>query len=79
MKIFLICCEMLVKEIDGIVFCLMGVGVSVLCEGLVFDDIDMFDCCVVYVECVVDCLCKKFGIVVVICGIVYEGLGKLVE
>jgi DNA polymerase-4 len=75
-KIFAVSREMLVKEIDGTAFRLMGTGVSALKPGSAADDTDMLDRRAAHAERAIDDLRKKFGNAAVIRGIAYEGPGK---
>jgi DNA polymerase-4 len=75
-KIFATCREMLVKEIDGTAFRLMGAGVSALRPGSQADDTDMLDRRSAHAERAMDDLRKKYGSAAVIRGIAYEGPGK---
>jgi DNA polymerase-4 len=75
-KIFAVSREMLVKEIDGTAFRLMGTGVSALRPGSQADDSDMLDRRSAHAERAIDDLRKKFGNAAVIRGIAYEGPGK---
>jgi DNA polymerase-4 len=75
-KIFAIAREMLVKEIDGTAFRLLGVGVSALCPGAQADDTDMLDRRSAHAERAMDDLRKKFGSTAVIRGIAYDGPEK---
>src|SRR6476469_4614580 len=75
-KIFAISREMLVKEIDGTAFRLMGTGVSALRPGSQADDSDMLDRRSAHAERAMDDLRKKFGNAAVIRGIAYEGPEK---
>src|SRR4029078_6179783 len=72
-KIFAVSREMLVKEIDGTAFRLMGTGVSALREGSQADDSDMLHRPSAPAERAIDDLRKKFGNAAVIRGIAYEG------
>jgi DNA polymerase-4 len=72
-KIFAVVREMLVKEIDGTAFRLMGAGVSALRPGSQADDSDMLDRRAAHAERAMDNLRKKFGQAAVIRGIAYEG------
>ncbi len=72
-KIFAICREMLVKEIDGTAFRLIGAGVSALRDGSQAEDSDMLDRRAAHAERAIDGLRKKFGQAVVIRGIAYDG------
>ncbi len=78
-KIFAICREMLLKEIDGTAFRLMGAGVSALREGSPEDDTDMLDRRAAHAERAMDNLRKKFGSAAVIRGIAYDGPEKAQE
>jgi len=75
-KIFAVSREMLVKEIDGTAFRLMGTGVSALRPGSQADDSDMLDRRAAHAERAMDNLRKKFGQAAVIRGIAYEGPEK---
>ena len=75
-KIFAITREMLMKEIDGTAFRLLGAGVSALCPGAQADDTDMLDRRSAHAERAMDDLRKKFGSTAVIRGIAYEGPEK---
>ncbi|WP_375789640.1 DNA polymerase IV [Bradyrhizobium sp. Pha-3] len=75
-KIFAVTREMLVKEIDGTAFRLMGAGVSALRPGSQANDSDMLDRRSAHAERAIDNLRKKFGNAAVIRGIAYEGPGK---
>jgi len=72
-KIFAVSREMLLKEIDGTAFRLMGTGVSALRPGSQADDSDMLDRRSAHAERAIDGLRKKFGSAAVIRGIAYEG------
>ncbi len=72
-KIFAVSREMLVKEIDGTAFRLMGTGVSALKPGSAADDTDMLDRRAAHAERAIDDLRKKFGNAAVIRGIAYDG------
>ncbi|WP_342728644.1 DNA polymerase IV [Bradyrhizobium sp. B097] len=78
-KIFAVTREMLVKEIDGTAFRLMGAGVSALRPGAQANDSDMLDRRSAHAERAIDNLRKKFGNAAVIRGIAYEGPGKPAE
>ncbi len=78
-KIFAVSREMLVKEIDGTAFRLMGTGVSALRPGAQANDADMLDRRSAHAERAMDDLRKKFGNAAVIRGIAYEGPAKPVE
>jgi DNA polymerase-4 len=67
---------MLVKEIDGTAFRLMGTGVSALRAGSQADDSDMLDRRSADAERAMDDLRKKFGNAAVIRGIAYKGPEK---
>ena len=75
-KIFAVSREMLVKEIDGTAFRLMGTGVSALRPGSQADDTDMLDRRSAHAERAIDDLRKKFGQAAVIRGIAYDGPEK---
>jgi len=75
-KIFAVSREMLLKEIDGTAFRLMGAGVSALHPGSVAPDTDMLDRRSAHAERAIDDLRKKFGQAAVIRGIAYEGPEK---
>jgi DNA polymerase-4 len=75
-KIFATSREMLVKEIDGTAFRLMGTGVSALRPGSQADDTDMLDRRSTHAERAMDDLRKKFGSAAVIRGIAYDGPEK---
>jgi DNA polymerase-4 len=75
-KIFATSREMLVKEIDGTAFRLMGTGVSALRPGSVADDTDMLDSRSAHAERAMDDLRRKFGSAAVIKGIAYDGPEK---
>ena len=75
-KIFAVSREMLLKEIDGTAFRLMGTGVSALKPGSAADDSDMLDRRSVHAERAMDGLRKKFGNAAVIRGIAYDGPEK---
>jgi DNA polymerase IV len=75
-KIFATSREMLVKEIDGTAFRLMGAGVSALQPGSPADDTDMLDRRSAHAERAMDDLRKKFGSAAVMRGIAYEGPEK---
>ncbi len=75
-KIFAVSREMLVKEIDGTAFRLMGTGVSALHPDSQADDSDMLDRRAAHAERAMDNLRKKFGQAAVIRGIAYEGPEK---
>jgi DNA polymerase-4 len=70
---------MLVKEIDGTAFRLMGTGVSALKPGSAADDTDMLDRRAAHAERAIDDLRKKFGNAAVIRGIAYDGPEKAEE
>jgi DNA polymerase-4 len=72
-KIFAVSREMLLKEIDGTAFRLMGTGVSALKPGSAADDTDMLDRRAAHAERAIDDLRKKFGNAAVIRGIAYDG------
>ena len=72
-KIFSVSREMLVKEIDGTAFRLMGAGVSALRPGSQAHDTDMLDRRSADAERAIDDLRKKFGNAAVIRGIAYDG------
>ena len=78
-KIFAVSREMLVKEIDGTAFRLMGTGVSALKPGSAADDTDMLDRRAAHAERAIDDLRKKFGNAAVIRGIAYDGPEKAEE
>jgi len=78
-KIFAVSREMLVKEIDGTAFRLMGTGVSALRPGSQADDNDMLDRRSAHAERAIDGLRKKFGSTAVIRGIAYDGPEKEAE
>ncbi len=78
-KIFAVSREMLVREIDGTAFRLMGAGVSALHPGTVGPDTDMLDRRFAHAERAIDDLRKKFGQAAVIRGIAYEGPEKEAE
>jgi DNA polymerase-4 len=67
---------MLVKEIDGTAFRLMGTGVSALRPGSQADDTDMLDRRSTHAERAMDDLRKKYGSAAIIKGIAYEGPEK---
>jgi DNA polymerase-4 len=67
---------MLIKEIDGTAFRLMGTGVSALRAGSATDDTDMLDRRAAHAERAIDDLRKKFGQAAVIRGIAYDGPEK---
>jgi DNA polymerase-4 len=75
-KIFATSREMLVKEIDGTAFRLMGTGVSALRPGSQADDTDMLDRRSTHAERAMDDLRKKYGSAAIIKGIAYEGPEK---
>jgi DNA polymerase-4 len=75
-KIFAICRDMLVKEIDGTAFRLMGAGVSALAPGSSAGDTDMLDRRAAHAERAIDDLRRKFGQTAVIRGIAYDGPEK---
>jgi len=75
-KIFAVSREMLLKEIDGTAFRLMGTGVSALRAGSATDDTDMLDRRAAHAERAIDDLRKKFGQAAVIRGIAYDGPEK---
>jgi DNA polymerase-4 len=75
-KIFAICRDMLVKEIDGTAFRLMGAGVSALAPGSTAGDTDMLDRRAAHAERAIDDLRRKFGQTAVIRGIAYDGPEK---
>jgi DNA polymerase-4 len=72
-KIFTIVRDMLMKEIDGTAFRLMGAGVSALRPGSQADDTDMLDRRSAHAERAMDDLRKKFGNTAIIRGIAYDG------
>jgi DNA polymerase-4 len=78
-KIFAVSREMLLKEIDGTAFRLMGTGVSALKPGSAADDTDMLDRRAAHAERAIDDLRKKFGNAAVIRGIAYDGPEKAEE
>ena len=78
-KIFSVSREMLVKEIDGTAFRLMGAGVSALRPGSQAHDTDMLDRRSADAERAIDDLRKKFGNAAVIRGIAYDGPEKTEE
>ncbi len=78
-KIFSVSREMLVKEIDGTAFRLMGAGVSALRPGSQVHDADMLDRRSADAERAIDDLRKKFGNAAVIRGIAYDGPEKTEE
>jgi len=78
-KIFAVSREMLVKEIDGTAFRLMGTGVSALKPGSQADDTDMIDRRAAHAERAIDDLRKKYGSAAVIRGIAYDGPEKAEE
>ena len=75
-KIFAISREMLLREVDGTAFRLMGTGVSALRAGSQADDTDMLDRRAAHAERAIDDLRRKFGASVVIRGIAYDGPEK---
>jgi DNA polymerase-4 len=75
-KIFAISREMLLREVDGTAFRLMGTGVSALRPGSQADDTDMLDRRAAHAERAIDDLRRKFGASVVIRGIAYDGPEK---
>src|SRR5205814_7349951 len=75
-KIFAVSREMLLKEIDGTAFRLMGTGVSALRAGSQADDTDMLDRRAAHAERAIDDLRRKFGQAAVIRGIAYDGPEK---
>jgi DNA polymerase IV len=75
-KIFATSREMLVREIDGTAFRLMGTGVSALRPGSQADDTDMLDRRSAHAERAMDDLRKKYGSAAVIKGIAYDGPEK---
>jgi DNA polymerase-4 len=75
-KIFSIVREMLLKEIDGTAFRLMGAGVSALRAGSAAGDTDMLDRRSAHAERAMDDLRKKFGNAAIIRGIAYDGPEK---
>jgi DNA polymerase-4 len=75
-KIFTIVREMLLKEIDGTAFRLMGAGVSALRSGSAAGDTDMLDRRSAHAERAMDDLRKKFGNAAIIRGIAYDGPEK---
>jgi DNA polymerase IV len=75
-KIFTVSREMLVKEIDGTAFRLMGAGVSALRPGSQADDTDMLDRRSAQAERAMDDLRRKFGHASIIRGIAYDGPEK---
>jgi DNA polymerase IV len=78
-KIFAVSREMLVKEIDGTAFRLMGTGVSALRTAPDGGDADMLDRRAAFAERAIDNLRKKFGQAAVIRGIAYDGPEKAEE
>lgn len=74
-RIFAVSREMLIKEIDGTAFRLIGTGVSALTEQPEPDD-DMLDRRAGNAERAMDELRKKFGNAAVIRGIAYDGPEK---
>ena len=78
-KIFAVTREMLIKEIDGTAFRLMGAGVSALRPGAQANDSDMLDRRSAHAERAIDNLRKKFGNAAVIRGIAYDGPAKPAE
>src|SRR5215211_4920786 len=75
-KIFSVSRDLLVREIDGTAFRLMGTGVSALRPGSQADDTDMLDRRSAHAERAMDDLRKKFGNAAVIRGIAYDGPEK---
>lgn len=75
-KIFVVCRDLLAKEIDGTAFRLMGAGVSALRPASAGDDSDLLDRRAVHAERAMDDLRKKFGAGAVIRGIAYDGPDK---
>jgi DNA polymerase-4 len=75
-RIFSIVREMLLKEIDGTAFRLMGAGVSALRTGSAVGYTDMLDRRSAHAERAMDDLRKKFGDAAIIRGIAYEGPDK---
>lgn len=75
-RIFGIAREMLLKEIDGTAFRLIGTGVSALKPGSEAGDTDMLDRRSAHAERAMDDLRKKFGNAAVIRGIAYDGPEK---
>jgi DNA polymerase IV len=75
-RIFAISREMLVKEIDGTAFRLMGTGVSALRPSSQAHETDMLDRRSADAERAIDGLRKKFGNAAVIRGIAYDGPEK---
>ena len=68
--------KMLLKEIDGTAFRLMGAGVSALRSGSAAGDTDMLDRRSAHAERAMDDLRKKFGNAAIIRGIAYDGPEK---
>lgn len=75
-RIFAVAREMLMKEIDGTSFRLMGVGVSALSAASADDTGDMLERRSAHAERAMDDLRRKFGNGAVIRGIAYEGPEK---
>ncbi|MBB1090558.1 DNA polymerase IV [Rhodopseudomonas palustris] len=75
-RIFAVSREMLVKEIDGTAFRLIGTGVSALTEQAQADETDMLDARAATAERAIDDLRKKFGDAAVIRGLAYNGPDK---
>src|SRR4051812_17479804 len=76
-RIFATSRELLVREIDGTAFRLMGTGVSALQHAAQADESDMLDRRSAHAERAMDDLRKKFGSTAVIRGIAYEGPEKV--
>ena len=75
-RIFATVKEMLVREIDGTAFRLIGAGVSALKPGADADDHDLLDRRSAHAERAMDDVRKKFGKDSVMRGIAYDGPAK---
>ena len=75
-KIFAVVRDLLLKEVDGTAFRLMGAGVSALKQGSAADDTDMLDRRSAHAERAMDDLRKKFGNAAIMRGIAYDGPEK---
>jgi DNA polymerase-4 len=75
-RIYAISREMLMKEIDGTAFRLIGTGVSALTEAADAAETDMLDARAAHAERAIDDLRKKFGNAAVIRGLAYDGPEK---
>ncbi|WP_458760710.1 DNA polymerase IV [Afipia sp. TerB] len=75
-RIFATAREMLVREIDGTAFRLIGAGVSALKPGSMADESDLLNRRAAHAERAMDDVRKKFGSASLIRGISYEGPPK---